>query len=104
MSNYSRGAEFERRVGTVFGEAGYAVVRSAGSHSPTDLVCMKGGETVCVQCKTGGRFPRGERERFAEWCETAGAVGVLASRDGRTLVLTRVDDGSKYEIQGAGSI
>ena len=38
MTNYSKGANFERRVKRYLESCGYYVVRSAGSHGVLDLV------------------------------------------------------------------
>lgn len=77
---YRAGADFERRVQRALESIGYKVVRSAGSRSPTDLVAMKGGSTVCVQCKKNGRFGPDKWNAFYRFCQDAGAVPVLASR------------------------
>ena len=53
-------------------------MRSAGSHSPADLVAMRGGELVCVQCKRNGRLDPGEWNEFWDFCQRAGALPVLA--------------------------
>ena len=61
--NYKRGVRLEREVVDIFKKAGYGVIRTAGSHSPWDVVLVKytqgGGvdlKKICfvafVQCKT----------------------------------------------------
>ncbi len=61
--NYIRGVALEREVVKIFKEAGWDAVRTAGSHSPYDVVLTKytqgNGQSlkkVCfvsfVQCKT----------------------------------------------------
>ena len=82
-TNYRRGADFERRVGRDLEGRGWSVVRSAGSHKPADVVAMRGGTTVCVQCKRDGRLPPEEWNKFLDWCLVAGAVPVMASTSGR---------------------
>ena len=77
-TNYKRGADFERRAQKFLERIGYAVVRSAGSHSPADLVAMRHGELVCVQCKRDGRLDPEEWNDFWEFCELAGALPVIA--------------------------
>lgn len=77
-TNYRRGADFERRVASDLEGYGYVTVRSAGSHSPADIVAMRDGETVCVQCKRDGRLDPGEWNDFFDWCGIAGAVPVMA--------------------------
>jgi Holliday junction resolvase len=52
-SKYNRGANAERRVKKYYEERGYFVVRSAGSHSPVDLVAVRDGRITFVQVKSG---------------------------------------------------
>ena len=63
MSNphYKRGVRFEREVMQIFKEKGFIVMRTAGSHSPFDVVLVKESENsdikrivfvAFVQCKT----------------------------------------------------
>lgn len=82
-TNYRRGADFERRVVKDLEGRGWSVVRSAGSHKPTDVVAMLRGSTVCVQCKRDGRLAPQEWNKFLDWCEAAGATPVLASKGPR---------------------
>lgn len=77
-TNYARGSDFERRTKEQLEGFGYAVIRSAGSHSPADLVAMRHGEIVGVQCKRNGRLYPEEWNEFVDWCETAGAIPVVA--------------------------
>ena len=82
-TNYSRGAEFERRVGHDIESYGYKWVRSSGSHKPADLVALRDGEVVAIQCKRDGRLAPQEWNKFLDWCEAAGATPVLASKGPR---------------------
>lgn len=54
MTNYSRGAAYERKVKKEYEEAGFLVIRSAGSKGPVDLVAIYPGfdqYVVLIQCK-----------------------------------------------------
>ena len=62
MSKYSKGANFERYVRQHLRNQGYVVFRSAGSHSPADLIAAKGGEWLLIQCKVDGNFPSKQRD------------------------------------------
>lgn len=79
-TNYSRGADFERRVARDLERYGMVTVRSAGSHSPTDIVALHKGEVTCVQCKRDGRLDPDEWNEFWEWCEVAGATPIVAAK------------------------
>jgi len=48
-SPYRKGANFERKVKKLFEEAGFTVVRSAGSHSNADLLVKE--LNLTIQCK-----------------------------------------------------
>ena len=49
MNSYRKGANFERKVKKLFEEAGFTVVRSAGSHSDADLLVKE--LNLAIQCK-----------------------------------------------------
>ena len=52
MTNYERGANFERRVKKEYEKLGYYVMRSAGSHGVADLVALKRNTIpIIIQCK-----------------------------------------------------
>lgn len=79
--NYQNGAAFERQCKRDLEASGYAVVRSAGSHSPADLVALrKGGGTLGIQCKRNGRLDPDEWNEFVGWCASAGIAPILAEK------------------------
>jgi Holliday junction resolvase len=55
--NYGKGVRLEREVIEIFKKAGYQATRTAGSHSPYDVILWKEGmnNKICfvsfVQCK-----------------------------------------------------
>ena len=80
-NNYGNGARFERACKEDLERNGYAVVRSAGSHSPADLVAMRRGRvTLGVQCKRNGRLYPREWNEFLDWCVNAGIAPILAEK------------------------
>lgn len=78
-TNYTKGATFERKVASDLERYGYVTVRSAGSHSPADVVAMMQGAIICVQCKLNGRLDPDEWNELWEFCVSAGATPVLAA-------------------------
>lgn len=82
-TNYSRGADFERRTARNMESFGYVTVRSAGSHSPADIIALRGGDAVAIQCKRDGRLDPDEWNEFWEWCRKGGAIPILASKGPR---------------------
>lgn len=82
MSNYTRGADFERRVRDRYRKLGYFVIRSSGSYSPIDLAVFKGGEVKLIQCKLDGRLDPVERAQLQDLArETVCRVLLISNRD-----------------------
>ena len=81
MSNYALGATFERRVKKQLEDAGYFVVRSAGSKGQLDLVAFGDGRTLFIQCKRA-RLTSGEWAALAALADRLGAIPILADRVG----------------------
>jgi Holliday junction resolvase len=50
--SYRKGRRLEYRVRDLFRRRGWMVIRAAAS-KPIDLVCIRRGETVLVECKYG---------------------------------------------------
>jgi Holliday junction resolvase len=94
MTNYRKGADFERTVKADLMLRGYLVIRAAGSHGIMDLVAFrpprapyKTGEVWFVQCKTNGKMSPAERREFYETAARFGAWAVRASRPKRGGIL-----------------
>jgi len=62
--NYQKGRRFEYKVKKWLEERGWICVRSAGSKSPFDLVAMKDGQTLPIQCKYGTKIARAEMKEL----------------------------------------
>ena len=78
MTNYARGAAFERRVFVHLAEQGYAVIRSAGSHGVVDLVALKACEVILVQCKRNGVLGPSDWNALWDMANRVGATPVMA--------------------------
>jgi len=87
MSNYSKGANFERRVRKHFEAEGWVVFRSAGSHSPADLIALKAGEVMLIQCQLNGYFTKAKKGILQILTEELNCQGCLAWKEGKTLRL-----------------
>ncbi len=93
MSNYEVGRRLEYRVRDLFRKNGYFVIRAAQS-KPIDLVCLRPGKSVLVECKAGSSFLGKERKQeLLDLADQAGAVIVLARRKRRKVELTNLVDG-----------
>jgi Holliday junction resolvase len=84
--SYRKGRRLEYIVRDVFRRRGWFVVRAAAS-KPVDLVCLKDGEVVLVECKYGVRGVRwAELAPLLEAAEKADARPVLAIAEKRGRV------------------
>lgn len=86
MSNYRRGADFERAVRADLVDHGYEVIRSAGSKTKVDLVAIKNGELLLIQCKLpNSQLPSSEWNRLRALSRMCAARPILALKiEGRT--------------------
>ena len=78
--HYACGRNFEWRVRDYYKRLGYWVLRSPRSGGPVDLVAIKKGETLLIQCKTHGYLPQKERQELANLAESIGANALLVWR------------------------
>lgn len=93
MSNYEIGRRLEYRIRDLFRRNGYFVVRAAQS-KPIDLVCLRQGRSVLVECKAGSSFLGKERRiELLELAKQAGAAVVLARRKRRKVELIELETG-----------
>jgi Holliday junction resolvase len=51
VNKYIKGAVYEWKVKKEYENKNYLVIRSAGSHSPIDLVAINEKEIIFIQCK-----------------------------------------------------
>jgi Holliday junction resolvase len=79
-SNYARGRDLEHRVRAHLRDEGYEVLRTAGSKSKVDLVAIKPGQILLVQCKRSGALPPAEWNALWDLAQMIGAIPVLAEQ------------------------
>lgn len=80
-SIYRLGRQFEYRIRDYLKKLGFFVLRSPASKSPIDLVAIRKGLVLFVQCKTSGTLPPKEWNALLDLSESVGAVPVLAERE-----------------------
>jgi Holliday junction resolvase len=91
------GRRLEYRVRDIFRRSGFFVIRAAQS-KPIDLVCLRNGKSVLVECKAGSSFLGEERrQELLDLARQAGATAVLARRKHRKVELTNLEDGRLFE-------
>jgi len=98
--SYSRGRRFEWLVRDLLESRGWVVVRAAGS-KPVDLVALRGGRALPIECKYDAGMPRERRELLAELARRAGARALLATkkRHERGVRLIDVESGGEISIE-----
>jgi Holliday junction resolvase len=88
VTNYARGANFERTVKRDLESRGYFVIRSAGSHGVVDLMAFGPKyPTWFIQAKINGVMSPAERRGFFECAKRSEAWAVRASRPKRGAIL-----------------
>lgn len=98
---YRYGRAFEYRVRDALKDLGYFVLRSPQSKSPIDLVAIRRGAVLFVQCKRGGQLRVGEWNDLFDLAGSVGAVPLLAEsamRRGEDILYWRLlerKDGTK---------
>lgn len=85
-SPYRRGRSFEYRVRDLLRGQGYFLVRQARSGFP-DLVALRRGEILLVECRVDGYVSPDERDRFLRIAEQTGGRAVVARRVGGRIEL-----------------
>ena len=94
MTEYDTGRRFEWKTRDDCKDNGYEVLRAAGSKGGTkiDLVAMKPGQLLFIQCKADGKLGPAEWDRVYEVAGWVGAIPILAANGprGRGVVYTRL--------------
>jgi Holliday junction resolvase len=92
--NYVKGANFERQVKKYYEERGYLVFRTAGSHSPADLIAfpplgnIKEWQPILIQCKATDKVRLNELEELKQVALKYYLVALLAKKEKNTIELT----------------
>lgn len=77
---YRKGRAFEYRVRDFLRSCGWWVLRSPQSKSPVDLVALKPGRVLMVQCKSGSGLSTDERQTLFDLASSVSAIPILADR------------------------
>ncbi|MEU7677926.1 hypothetical protein AB0C42_24300 [Micromonospora taraxaci] len=85
MTEYDKGRRFEWKTRDDLTPNGYEVLRAAGSKGGTkiDLVAIKPGQLLFIQCKADGKLGPAEWNRVYEVAAWAGALPILAANGPR---------------------
>jgi len=81
LSNYISGRNAEYTIKRMLISQGFTfVIRSAGSHTPVDLIATDGRSIVVVQVKKGSYISKEEKALFYQWGKAFGATPLLATK------------------------
>jgi Holliday junction resolvase len=98
MTQYSRGADFERRVKAHLEAHAWLAKRIAGSRGKVDVVGIGPGPTVVlIQCKTNARLSKADRWALLEEALPFNCVPILAYKDGKEIKYLELFDGPPME-------
>jgi Holliday junction resolvase len=98
MTQYSRGADFERKTKKGLELRGWSVTRAAGSHGMWDLVAVSPGPMVAyVQCKRDAKLSKEDRLNLITHCLAFNCVPILAFKDGKDIKYLELFDGPPME-------
>lgn len=89
-TRYEAGRRFEWAAREYLRRNGYDVFRTAGSKTKVDLIAIKIGQVLFIQCKRDGKISPAERSELWRIAATVGptALPILAYKDaGRAAVL-----------------
>ena len=85
MSSYAKGRRLEYLVRDLFQEKGYLVIRAARS-KPIDLVCIRNGKVILVECKTKrSNLTKDGKKELLRLAKASGASLILAFKNKRNI-------------------
>lgn len=79
QTKYKSGRQFEYRVRDHLKGLGYFALRSPGSRTPIDVLAVRPGVVLFVQCKRNGVLSPKEWNTLFDLCRSCGALPILAS-------------------------
>lgn len=100
QSKYRLGRALEYRCRDRLKALGYFALRSPASRSPIDILAIRPGLVLFVQCKRGGTLPVSEWNALMDAAESCGALPVMCEQPSgrgsmRWWLLNERKDGSK---------
>jgi len=84
VSKYAKGRRIEYKVKNILSKAGWYVWRLAAS-KPFDLIAIKNGKILIIECKRGSLLTKMERIKLLEIAKNGGATLILAKYENNTV-------------------
>jgi len=96
LSRYSRGRRIEYLVRDILLKAGWYVWRLAAS-KPFDLIAIRNGEILIIECKKGSVLTKIERTKLLEIAKNGGATPILAKYENNIVHFYKILSEDKLE-------
>jgi Holliday junction resolvase len=96
MSSYAKGRRLEYKVRDLFRSKGYVVIRAAQS-KPIDLICLKDGKIILVECKSKrSTLSKSRKSELLKLAKASGACLILAHKEKRRLALVNLETDNPF--------
>jgi len=93
MTQYARGAAFERRVFKWYESQCFDAIRSAGSHGVVDVLAVLNGMWIPNTLRLSNYWSPVEREEFEAYCKRNKCIGRFVWRDKGKIQFKEVGNG-----------
>jgi len=98
MSRYIKGRRLEYKVRDMLRTKGYVVIRAVQS-KPIDLICIKDGRVLLIECKTQqSALSKDRKAELLKLAKISGALLLLASRKKHKIELTDLETNEPFPI------
>jgi Holliday junction resolvase len=88
---FKRGLNFENHVKKYLEKKSWVVVKNTKSALP-DLLAVKKGKILLVECKISNNISRSEKARLINYSKKAGGIPLLATQFNDTINLFQIKD------------
>lgn len=95
--SYRKGRKFEWQVKRLLEVNGWLTVRAARS-KPLDLIALKNGSILLIECKYSSAISREDRSKMIEMARIAAGKPILALKKKyeRRIRLINLEDGAEF--------
>lgn len=97
--SYPKGRRFEWEVKNLLEKKSWIVIRAARS-KPVDLIALKNGRILMVECKYSSRILKVDKSRLCMLADAAGALPILALKKkyGRRIQFVNLKTETQLEL------
>ncbi len=97
--SYRKGRKFEWKVKRVLETKGWFTVRAARS-KPLDLIALKNGSILLIECKYSSRLSQKDKSKMIEIAKITSGKPILAVKKKyeRRIRLINLEDGTEFAL------